>query len=159
MRYLLIAAVFLVGFLMPVQAGFNAVSAEITQSRLQATLLNGLIYIAALLVVMLVFQSLGGRGFAPLSLLAKVPWWIHLGGLIGAAVVLAQLTAAPQLGAALLVAIFVAGLASGSIAADHYGFPGYSVIRTHPERYIGLALVVVGAIMVARPWAANAPQG
>ncbi|MGA0286856.1 MAG: DMT family transporter [Phycisphaerales bacterium] len=159
MRVLLLASVFLVGFLMPVQAGLNAVSAGVTQSRLQACLMNGLVYVAILVPVMLLINAFGGRSFAPLAALAKVPWWAHLAGVIGAALVLAQLTAAPQVGAALMVAIFVAGQASGSIAADHFGFPGYSVIRTHPERYIGLALVVVGAIMVARPWAGSAPEG
>jgi transporter family-2 protein len=159
MRVLLLASVFLVGFLMPVQAGLNAVSAGVTQSRLQACLMNGLVYVAILVPVMLLINAFGGRSFAPLAALAKVPWWAHLAGVIGAALVLAQLTAAPQVGAALMVAIFVAGQASGSIAADHFGFPGYSVIRTQPERYIGLALVVVGAIMVARPWAGSAPEG
>jgi len=159
MRVLLLASVFLVGFLMPVQAGLNAVSAGVTQSRLQACLMNGLVYVAILIPVMLLINAFGGRSFAPLAALAKVPWWAHLAGVIGAALVLAQLTAAPQVGAALMVAIFVAGQASGSIAADHFGCPGYSVIRTQPERYIGLALVVVGAIMVARPWAGSAPEG
>jgi transporter family-2 protein len=159
MRLLLIAAVFLVGFIIPVQAGLNAVLAESIQSRLQACLVNGLVYVAVLLPVMLVVQMIGGRAFSPLEHLATAPWWTYVAGVIGAAFVLAGLTAAPELGAALLVAIFVAGQASGSIAADHFGFPGYSVIRTHPERYIGLALVVVGAIMVARPWAGSAPEG
>lgn len=159
MRFMLITAVFLVGFLQPVQAGLNAVSAEVAGSRLQACLLNGLVYIVVLLPVMLAVQAAGGKPFPPLAEIAKVPWWAHLAGVIGAALVLTQLTAAPQLGAALLVAIFVAGQAAGSIAADHYGFPGYTVLRAHPERLIGLALVVVGTILVARPWAAAAPSG
>ncbi len=159
MRILLLLAVFLVGFLQPVQAGLNAASAGIAGSRLQACLLNGLVYLAVLLPVMFAVQLAGGKPFPPLAEIAKVPWWAHLAGAIGAALVLTQLTAAPELGAALMVAVFVAGQAAGSIAADHYGFPGYSVLRTHPERYLGLALVVVGAILVARPWAGPASEG
>ena len=153
MRILLMLAVFSVGFLMPVQAGLNAVSADVAQSRLLACLINGLVYVAILLPVMLLVQAAGGKAFPLLAEIAKVPWWAHLAGVIGAALVLTQLTAAPQLGAALLVAIFVAGQAAGSIAADHYGFPGYKTVVTHPERWAGLALVVIVAILVARPWA------
>ncbi len=156
MRFLLMLAVFAVGFLQPVQAGFNAEAAHHTGSRLQACLVNGLVYFILILPVMLVVQAAGGKVMPSLESLKAVPWWAHAAGLFGAAIVLTQLTAAPMLGAGLLVAIFVAGQAAGSIAADHYGFPGYKTVLTHPERWAGLALVVIGAILVARPWASGA---
>lgn len=127
MRILLMLAVFSVGFLMPVQAGLNAVSADVAQSRLLACLINGLVYVAILLPVMLLVQAAGGKAFPLLAEIAKVPWWAHLAGVIGAALVLTQLTAAPQLGAALLVAIFVAGQAA--LSASLASAPGPSVTK------------------------------
>lgn len=156
MRILLMLAVFAVGFLQPVQAGFNAHAAEQTGSRLQSCLVNGIAYFILIVPVMLVVQAAGGKVLPTLESIKAVPWWAHAAGLFGAAIVLTQLTAAPMLGAGLLVAIFVAGQALGSIAADHYGFPGYRTLVTHPERWIGLGLVVIGVILVARPWAGTA---
>ena len=58
----------------------------------------------------------------------------------------------PQLGAGMLVAIFVGGMAVGSLACDISGFPGYKAIKIDGTRLAGLALVVVGVLLVARPW-------
>lgn len=157
MRYLLILAVFLVGVLQPVQAGFNATSAKALGSRFQAGWINGALNVTLITGVLLALQVFGGRdaggGLPSPSGVRSVPWWALLGGAIGACVVLVQLTAAPKLGAALLIAVFVAGTAVGSILCDRFGLAGYAKVEVHHERWLGMALVVAGVVLVARPWA------
>ena len=79
-----------------------------------------------------------------------MPWWAYLGGAVGATVVLVQLTAAPQLGAAVLVAIFVCGTAAGSLLCDRFGLVGYEQTGISPWRYVGMGLVLVGVVLVTR---------
>ena len=157
MRALLILAVFLVGLLQPVQAGLNATSAKAVGSRFQAGWINGAINVVLITSVLLVLQLFGGResggGLPTPSSVRGVPWWALFGGAIGAGVVLVQLTAAPKLGAALLIAVFVAGTAFGSIVCDRFGLAGYEKVDIHLERWLGMGLVVAGVVLVARPWA------
>ena len=157
MRFLLMLAVFLVGVLQPVQAGFNATSAKALGSRFQAGWINGAVNVVLITTVLLALQLFGGKdtggGLPSPAGVRGVPWWALLGGAIGACVVLVQLTAAPKLGAALLIAVFVAGTAFGSIICDRFGLAGYERVEVHHERWLGMALVVAGVVLVARPWA------
>ena len=61
--------------------------------------------------------------------------------------VLVQLSAAPMLGAGLLVAFFVAGQVSGSLVADTWGLVGYPVRTASPTRILALGLIVVGVVL------------
>ena len=153
MRLLLLAAVFAVGFLQPVQAGLNATTAKAVGSRFQAGWVNGSVNVVILTTILLVMGLRTGSGLPGVDSLRTVPWWAYLAGVIGASVVVIHLTAAPQLGAGLLVAIFVGGMVAGSLACDFWGFPGYSAIRIEGPRLLGLGLVAAGAVLVARPWA------
>ena len=152
MRFLLMAAVFIVGFLQPVQAGLNATTAKAVGDRFQAGWVNGVVNVTILTALLVVFAAKNGSVLPNIAALRTVPWWAFFGGIIGASIVVIQLTAAPQLGAGMLVAIFVGGMAVGSLACDISGFPGYKAIKIDGTRLAGLALVVVGVLLVARPW-------
>ena len=152
MRLLLLAAVFAVGFLQPVQAGLNATTAKAVGSRIQAGWVNGSVNVLILTTILLVMGLRTGSSLPGIAALRTVPWWAYLAGIIGASVVVVHLTAAPQLGAGLLVAIFVGGMVVGSLACDFWGFPGYEAIRIEGVRLLGLGLVAIGVLLVTRPW-------
>jgi len=152
MRLLLLAAVFAAGFLQPIQAGLNATTAKAVGSRFQAGWVNGSVNVIVLTAILLAVSLRTGTGLPGTAALRTVPWWAYLGGVIGASIVVVHLTAAPQLGAGLLVAIFVGGMVVGSLACDFWGFPGYSSMRIEGVRLLGLGLVAVGVLLVTRPW-------
>lgn len=159
MRLILMIAVFVVGFLQPFQAGANATVARALDSRFQAGWINGLVNVVLLSSLLLAIGLFGGRspqgGPSTIESLRTIPWWAFLAGAIGASIVVVQLTAAPKLGAALLVAIFVGGTAMGSLACDRFGLAGYERVAIPWERVVGMILVVAGITLVARPWAAG----
>ena len=152
MRYILMIAVFLVGFLQPMQAGINATSANALGSKFQAGWLNGVVNVVALSVVLFVLFAANAKsgGLPAWTAIRGMPWWAYFGGLIGATVVVVQLTAAPQLGAAVLIAIFVCGTAAGSLLCDRFGLVGYAQTGISPMRYVGMGLVVLGVVLVTR---------
>ena len=143
MKYILMLLVFLFGLLQPFQAGINSRMGVVLGDRFQAGFINGFVN-TLLLTLVLVFLW---RGFPSLSLLKGAPWWAYLGGAIGAGVVLVQLTAAPVLGAGLLVAFFVAGQVSGSLLVDTWGLVGYPVRSISMLRLFALGLIVVGVVL------------
>jgi len=61
--------------------------------------------------------------------------------------VVVQLSAAPILGAGLMVALFVAGQVSGSLIVDTWGLVGYPVRSISGVRLLALGLIVVGVVL------------
>ena len=143
MKYILILLVFTFGVLQPFQAGANARMGAVVGDRIQAGFVNGFLNVCLISLVLLVFL----KGFPSLSLMKGAPWWAYLGGAIGAGVVLVQLTAAPVLGAGLLVAFFVAGQISGSLIADTWGLVGYPVRSTSLLRLVAMVLIMAGVVL------------
>ena len=80
--------------------------------------------------------------------MAAAPWWTWTGGVIGAFVVLAALTAAPRLGSATTVALFIAGQLAASLVIDQQGLLGVPVHPLDAKRVLGVACLVVGVILI-----------
>ena len=150
MRIFIMLLVIIMGILQPVQAGLNASVFKQTGSRIQAGWINGLCNVILLSSVLLVITMIGGKGGAHFGAMKGIPWWGYLGGVIGALIVITQLTAAPELGAGLLVALFVAGQCFGSLMADSLGLPGYEKKPFDWSPVLGLGLVFIGAMLVVR---------
>ena len=143
MKYLLMLLVFLVGMCQPFQAGMNARMHQVLGDRFQAGFLNGFVNLLVMFLVLLVLF----RGLPSLSAMKEAPWWAYLAGVIGASIVVVQLSSAPVLGAGLLIAFFVAGQVSGSLLVDGFGLVGYAQRTPSMVRVVGLGLIVVGVVL------------
>jgi len=100
----------------------------------------------AIVAVVLVIAGHPGR----LSGLSAARPEQFLGGIGGAAVVTAGLIAVRTLGAAAVVALLVCAQLVISIAADRLGWFGLHHVAIGAGRLIGLALVVVGTLLITR---------
>jgi len=104
------------------------------------------VFVSTCLMAVLV---VAGRLPAPnLRELLAGPWWMWIGGIIGALYVLAALMATPRLGAATTVAIFIAGQLIASILIDHFallGVPGHPIDL---PRLIGVAMLAGGVVLI-----------
>jgi len=143
MKIFLMFLVFLFGALQPFQAGMNARMGTQLGDRFQAGFMNGFVNVCLLMLVLFVLW----RGFPSLASFRGAPWWAYCAGAIGAGIVVVQLSAAPVLGAGLLVAFFVAGQVFGSLTADTFGLVGYSVRAPSLLRITAFILIVVGVIL------------
>lgn len=80
--------------------------------------------------------------------IVTLPPWLLTGGVIGAFVVLAALMAAPRLGAATTVALFIAGQLVMSLVIDHFGLLGVPEQALDLKRLLGVLLLVAGVVLI-----------
>jgi bacterial/archaeal transporter family-2 protein len=132
------------GAMLPIQFGINAQLATWLGSPLRATFVSFAVGAAVLLVAVLVFA----RGISGGRELGAAPWWVWVGGFLGAFYVLGSVVTAPRLGAAALFAFILAGQAVASLAVDHFGWVGFDENPVTPGRLLGIALVAAGVAAV-----------
>jgi transporter family-2 protein len=132
------------GAVIPFQAGVNAQLAHWVDSPVRAAFVSFLVGTIALLVV----AALVRKSLPPVGRLADAPWWVWVGGLLGAFYVVGSVVTAPKLGAATLIAAVVAGQLLSSLVVDQFGWVGFEEHAVTPGRLIGIALVAVGVVLV-----------
>ena len=80
----------------------------------------------------------------------QVPAWAWLAGACGALVLVCQPIAAPVLGAATYIGLFVSASVVASILLDHFGGLGFAQHAAGIWRVVGAGLMIVGVTLVAR---------
>jgi bacterial/archaeal transporter family-2 protein len=132
------------GAMLPFQFGINSVLARYVDGAARASLVSFVVGALALLAAVLLFF----RGVPSVEKAGEAPWWVWVGGLLGAFYVLGSVVTAPRLGAATLVALILAGQAAASLTVDHFGFVGFQENPITPGRLLGIALVAAGVVLV-----------
>jgi transporter family-2 protein len=80
--------------------------------------------------------------------LRAVPWWGWLGGLCGATYVTAVFLLIPEIGAAPVVMLTVAGQQLASVAVDRYGLLRLPHRDLPVRRLTGVAVLLAGAASI-----------
>lgn len=143
MTYLLALVVFLVGAVAAMQPPVNAQLAA-HSGGLTAALISFAVGTLVLLVAALATRSLTAGS------LSTAPWYLFTGGLMGAAFVYMSLRVVAVLGVTALIAAGVAGQLVGGLIIDRFGFLGLEPVPLTPTRILGIALLIVGAVLVVR---------
>jgi transporter family-2 protein len=140
--YLLLAAA--AGAMLPFQAGINAQLADWVNSPFRAAFVSFLVGTLVLLIVaVLVLKPLPSW-----TRVGEAPWWVWIGGALGAFYVAGSIISAPKLGAATLIALVVAGQALASLAVDHFGWVGFEENPITLGRIGGMLLIAAGVVLV-----------
>jgi len=100
------------------------------------------------LLFLLIAAAFVSRPLPSWGRLGDAPWWVWLGGALGAFYVVGSIVAAPKLGAATLIGLVVAGQSLASLVVDHFGWVGFETKHVTPGRLAGMALVGVGVALV-----------
>lgn len=142
----LYAFVLIAGIANAIQPGQNATLAKGLSQPLTAGIAVGLGGAAGILVVGLVSRRLAWPTYSELT---QIPWWAWFGGVMGGAVVVAQLLIARQIGAGAFLGLLVTAGVITSIVLDHFGWVGFEVHPVSLWRILGGALMIGGVILVA----------
>jgi transporter family-2 protein len=140
--YLLFALV--AGAMLPIQFGINAQLATWVGSSVRAALVSFVVGALSLFVVALAFA----RNWPPADRVSGAPWWVWIGGALGAFYVLGSIVAAPRLGAVTLFVMILAGQALASLAVDHFGWVGFEQHPVNALRLGGVVLLAAGVALV-----------
>jgi transporter family-2 protein len=140
--YLLFAVA--AGAMLPVQFGVNAQLSHWVGSPIRAAFVSFLVGTVALLILSAFVQ----KPMPSLARLGDVPWWVWVGGLLGAFYVAGSIVTAPKLGAVTLAAAIIFGQMLASVLVDQFGWVGFEEHHASPGRLIGVLLVAVGVVLV-----------
>lgn len=85
------------------------------------------------------------------------PWWLWIGGVLGAMYVAGAAALTPKLGAAGFLVLVVAGQIITAVLADHYGVMGLGGKPLSLARVAGVVLILCGVLLVQGTWATASP--
>lgn len=141
---------FLAGVLSAIQARMNGELSSVFGNGVQAAMWNfgsGWIIVLALLLVMP-----GARaGIAQIARGLRdrtIPWWLLLGGALGALFVAAQSISVPLVGIAVFTVAYVAGQSGSSLVVDRAGLGPMGAVAVTRRRALA-ALIAVAGVGVA----------
>lgn len=139
-----ILAVLVAGIALAVQAPTNAALGRATGSVILAALTSFVIGTMALAAAWAMLDR------TPPTLLRQAPVWTLAGGVYGALVVAAMAFAAPRLGLATALGIAIASQLVTAAVIDHRGWLGMPVDTLTPAKLLGVAMMLVGVVLVRR---------
>jgi bacterial/archaeal transporter family-2 protein len=133
------------GAILPVQVALNTLLHRYVGEPMQVTFVS---YLAGTLASLAICFL--ARYPLPVSTsLAQTSWWMWIGGCLGTLYVWSTIFATPKIGAALSLALTIAGQMIAALFLDHYGAIGLAKYSASPTRIAGVVFVVLGVSLVA----------
>ena len=144
MKWIFVLFALVAGAVIPLQAGINLRLKTALGDPTLAAMVSFAVGTAALLACVLISRiSMPTMGMA-----ATAPWWAWTGGFLGAFIVFSTIVLAAQLGAATMMAWLITGQLIAALVLDHYGLVSFEVHQITWPRLLGVALLIVGALLV-----------
>ncbi|HTD94400.1 MAG TPA: DMT family transporter [Chitinophagaceae bacterium] len=147
MKYLLMFLTLIVGALIPIQAVLNSRLGRLTGGALMGSLLSfftGLLFLLALNLLS------NPTALAQVKPSNAQPWFIWLGGFLGAIFVGYITWVNQRQGLALTFALVVSGQIFISLVMDHYGLLGSAIRTITLEKVAGAVLIIVGLVLIKK---------
>jgi len=137
----------LTGALLPIQAILNTRLGKQTGGSLMGSLLSFIVGLICLLVLNLVTNTSAVVNLKPATVM---PWYIWLGGFLGAIFVGYITWVNQQQGVALTFALVVSGQVFCSLVIDHFGLLGSAVRTITLEKILGAVLIIAGIVLIKK---------
>jgi transporter family-2 protein len=147
MRYILMFSSLFIGAILPVQAVLNTKLGKQTGGPLISSLLSFLVGLICLFIINLFANY---TALSHMKLLSVSPWYVWMGGLLGAIFVSCVIFVNQQQGVALTFALVVAGQIFISLLIDHFGLLGSVVRPMSIAKIIGALLIIAGLVLIKK---------
>src|ERR1700694_4780640 len=140
------------GFLLAIMAGVSFVFQQAVNANLRAEIGSpwwaGFIsYLGGTLAMFAVVIALR-EPWPSIQAIQRSHWISWIGGLFGAVYIGISILLIPRLGAAMVIALIVAGQMIGSLAFDPFGVVGVPVHSLSLSRLVGAVLLVLGVVLI-----------
>ena len=143
---LLLPAALVAGMAAPTQFAINSQLRQVVGGPVLAAAISFLIGT----MILFAAAAIINHSVSALGPTVSAPWWMYLGGLLGAFYVCASIVLTPRLGVATTIGLFLAGQVIASLVIDHFGWFGVPVQQASIPRILGAVLVIVGVAIVQR---------
>lgn len=147
MRYILMFSTLFIGAILPVQAVLNTKLGKQTGGPLISSLLSFLVGLICLVIINLFANY---TALLHMKLLSVSPWYVWMGGLLGAIYVTCVIFVNQQQGVALTFALVVAGQIFISLVIDHFGLFGSVIRPVSIPKIIGALLIIAGLVLIKK---------
>lgn len=145
-KYVLVLTALLIGGFLSIQGSINAQLSSFLKHPLQASLTNFLVG-----SVVLIFLNIFLRTSIPsLQEIKSIPWYLFLGGAIGAMFVTSVVLLIPKIGVTTMLAASIAGQLIVAAVIDHYGFFNVAVHPVSLSRIAGILMLILGIFLIQR---------
>ena len=142
-----VVLVVLIGLLGGVAVGVQSPMASMLSQRLGTLESIFIIHIGGALLTAIPLLMLRGGN---LHAWQTVPWYMLASGVFGLVVIAAISVTIPRLGAAVTATLLVAAQLTVSALLDHWGLLGTAVRPLDLPRFLGMALLFLGAWLMVR---------
>lgn len=143
------------GFVLPYQAASNAAVGRVLGHWLwgafTSLMVSSVVVVSALLILRVPMPDLGKA--------LQGPWWLWIGGVLGALYVAGAAALTPKLGTAGFLVLVVAGQILTSVIVDHFGLMGVASKPVNLARIAGVLLILGGVLLVQGGWASTPSSG
>jgi bacterial/archaeal transporter family-2 protein len=136
------------GAVLPIQGAINGKLKQDLGAPLTVGMVSFIVATLAIAIATAILVALKRTPTPQLGNLGTVPWWGWLGGFCAATYVVVTFLMIPEIGAATTVALTVTGQQLFSAVIDHFGLFRMPKRALSGRRIAGLALLVVGSILV-----------
>ncbi|TGK42458.1 DMT family transporter [Leptospira andrefontaineae] len=137
------------GLAMSIQPGINSILGKNIESPWLASTISFFVGTIALGIITFALGEMKSTSFI-LQTIKEQPWWIWVGGFLGAIVVTSSLVFAPKLGATSWIALFLLGQVVTSILLEKWGVLGFPEKPISIQKMIGLGLLILSAWLVRK---------
>jgi len=134
----------LTGGLIAMQPAVNSGLGKVT-GNIAAAFVSFVVGTLVLAVIVTLAGQTGGVGEA-----TGVPWYLLLGGVLGAAYVFSALVTVSTIGAGGVAAATITGQLTFSVVLDRIGFLGLEETPITLDRILGIALLLAGTFLIVR---------
>lgn len=136
------------GSALPLQGAVNAQLRADLHAPVTVGAFSFMVATATMALVLLGAHALRRTPWPRLAPLRRLPWWGWLGGFAGATYVVAVFLLIPQIGAAAVVGLTVAGQQLASLLVDHFGLLRLPKRPLTRARLAGVALLLAGVALI-----------
>ena len=147
MAFFSILLAVLAGALQPFQAAINTRLGKEVGNPIFSAFISGLLSGAVVGVYLIFASKVLPKG---LTNALQLPWWMWIGGVLGAAYLTAIILATPKLGAGTLMAVVIAAQVAVSVVLDHFAAFGLDRHSFSWGRAAGVLLFLAGAFLIQK---------
>ncbi|TGK06085.1 DMT family transporter [Leptospira selangorensis] len=137
------------GLAMSIQPGINSILGKNIESPWLASTISFFVGTIALGIITFALGEMKSTAFI-VQTIKEQPWWIWIGGFLGAIVVTSSLVFAPKIGATSWIALFLLGQVITSILLEKWGILGFPEKPISIQKMIGLGLLILSAWLVKK---------